>query len=356
MGTGSRGSSDEGGGGRSSGRAKRGAPTSESDADASPSSAAKRGKRTKKETEEAGDGKESSSGATSPTNAISSSQLLPRVAGDKGPVICEYPLSGPWISSHAIHPDPVVIKRPNESIDSKWGMQLYHDITQWGEDWAVVMVSSPGPQKTLSIGDIVLGVNGVPLGGKTFTQAMKLLKESGVYCHLAIARFQGCMTVLVQVPENVCGGDLILAKCPDGNSVEVTVPAGLKGGDTFQLQIKQPQYNSKSALLASNAAKSGTIADRETRYRQNQALFQQEHQKHDTEQQRQNQQQQSSENVPSVELVLSPEDPTDVTSGDFNDEEMKAMIAGASIHEKDWDKVLTDPAFSEALKSRTATR
>jgi hypothetical protein len=80
-------------------------------------------------------------------------------------------------------------------------MQLYHDITQWGEDWAVVMVSSPGPQKTLSIGDIVLGVNGVPLGGKTFTQAMNLLKDSGIYCHLAVARFQGCMTVLVQVRE-----------------------------------------------------------------------------------------------------------------------------------------------------------
>lgn len=82
---------------------------------------------------------------------------------------------------------------------------------------------------------------------------------------------------LRQVPENATGGDLVLAKCPDGNSVEVNVPVGLKGGDKFQLQIKQPQYNSEASLLANNAAKSGTQKERENLYRQNQAHFQQEH-------------------------------------------------------------------------------
>jgi len=198
------GSSSEDSGGRLAARPKRGAPV---DAiENSMPGGAKRGKRSKEGEEGREGGEESSSGSGSGKITIqkqSGTQFKTsgsaRLAGDKGPLICHHPLSGPWISSHAVYQDPVVIKRPYESLDSKWGMNIFHDVTQWGEDWAVVMVSSPGPQKTLSIGDIVLGVNGVPLSGKTFTQAVSLLKDAGIYCHLAIARFQGCMTMSMQV-------------------------------------------------------------------------------------------------------------------------------------------------------------
>ena len=80
------------------------------------------------------------------------------------------------------------------------------------------------------------------------------------------------IVILQQVPENVKGGDLILAKCPDGTSVEVNVPDGLKPGDKFQLQVKQPQYNSENALLCANAAKGGTPEERENNYRMQQKL------------------------------------------------------------------------------------
>ena len=109
----------------------------------------------------------------------------------------------------------MIIKRPDEKADSKWGMNIYHDVTQWGKDWGVVMISSPGPQKTLNIGDIILGVNGTSLGGKTFTEAVTLLKDAGVYCHLAVARFHGCMTVIVQV-----GGSQSLS-CANGTFREL---------------------------------------------------------------------------------------------------------------------------------------
>jgi hypothetical protein len=152
----------------------------------------------------------------------------------------------------------VVIKRPDQNITAKWGMNIYHDITQWGKDWGVVMISSPGPQRTLAIGDIILGVNGISLGGKTFTEAVTLLKEAGIYCHLAVARFTGFMTVIVEVPKGVAAGDLILAKCPDGTNVDVRVPDGLQPGDRFQLQIRQPQCV-RASERAQRAASGGRV-------------------------------------------------------------------------------------------------
>ena len=75
--------------------------------------------------------------------------------------LCQYPLSGPWISTHNIQPEPVILKRPNDNLSSKWGMKVTQESSQWGSDWSVVMISDPGPQNSLCIGDILLGVNGV---------------------------------------------------------------------------------------------------------------------------------------------------------------------------------------------------
>ena len=101
-----------------------------------------------------------------------------------------------------------------------------------------------------------MGVNGVSLGNKTFTEAVTLLKKAGCYCHLAVARFAGFLTVTVTVPPLSSPGDLILARCPDGTNVDVRIPPTLQPGSKFQLQIEQPQYDSEAMLLSNNTAKS----------------------------------------------------------------------------------------------------
>ncbi|GMI30723.1 hypothetical protein TeGR_g8097 [Tetraparma gracilis] len=287
------------------------------------------------------------------------------MAADKGSAICAFPLSGPWISSHTIHPQPVVIKRPDQNITAKWGMNIYHDITQWGKDWGVVMISSPGPQRTLAIGDIILGVNGISLGGKTFTEAVTLLKEAGIYCHLAVARFTGFMTVIVEVPKGVAAGDLILAKCPDGTNVDVRVPDGLQPGDRFQLQIRQPQYNSEAALLSNNAAKANAAsgnstvavtqqqaAEAQQAYLAQQAAYQEQQRAYQQQQEqlRRQQQQQIAAQGGGKPGPIMLSDPQTVSSGDFTRAELQQLVEAVRLHGMDFSKALVSTRGPDQCK------
>ena len=65
-------------------------------------------------------------------------------------------------------------------------------------------------------------------------------------------------------------------------------------------------------------------------------------------------QQPSKDGVSSVDVVLSPNDPSVITSGDFSEDEMRAIVTGVGIHGKEWDAILLDSAFGEILKSRTS--
>lgn len=51
---------------------------------------------------------------------------------------------------------------------------------------------------------------------------------------------------------------------------------------------------------------------------------------------------------------MSPSDPSVIISGDFNEEEMRAIITGVSVHGKEWDVILSDSAFGGTLKNRAS--
>ena len=301
--------------------------------------------------------------------------------------LCHYPLSGPWISTHTILAEPIILKRPEDNLSSKWGMKVTQESSQWGVDWTVVMISDPGPQNTLCIGDILLGVNGVSLNGKTWDETMRLLANAGMFCHLAVARFQvreggmtysaylhhlqlililplvgqGHMMVLVQVPEGVAGGDMLVAKCPDGGQrVEVFVPAGLKAGDKFQMQVKQTQYNTEQSLLAAQAQNKSNAASREKVFKQQQLLCK-AHQKQMEEQYRLAAQRQSSvpntSAPPSVTMLpfaVNQSDPSSVLSGEFTQTELSSLILAVTAHGKNWHAVASSAHAGGGLARRTA--
>ncbi|GMH59310.1 hypothetical protein TL16_g02804, partial [Triparma laevis f. inornata] len=180
----------------------------------------------------------------------------------------------------AIYSDDIDEEEFNETLGDKTPAKQEAPVQQPPPVQQPAPVQQPPPmqqqgnQGCASVGDIILGVNGISCGGKTYTEVLNLLQHAGLFCHLAVARFQGCMNVLVRVPQNVKGGDLIRASCMDGSNVEVNVPAGLKGGEKFQLQIKQPQYNSEAGLTSFINSKLRTLPQREAAFKEQQGRTQ----------------------------------------------------------------------------------
>jgi len=192
------------------------------------------------------------------------------------------------------------------------------------------------------------------------------------------------MTVIVEVPTGVNAGDLILAKCPDGTNVDVKVPEGLRPGDRFQLQIRQPQYNSEAALLSNNAAKANTAggaqaaqqqaAQAQQQYMQQHKAYQEQQQRFQQQQQQllaqqqaqaqaqaqailqqqgenqgnalQNQQLLAQQQFQQQQLLLQQQgktpfvlqDAITVASGDFTQQELRLLIEGVRSHGMDFTK------------------
>ena len=188
-------------------------------------------------------------------------------------------------------------------------------------------------------------------------------------------------------------------------SVEVNVPAGLKGGEKFQLQIKQPQYNSEAGLNAFINSKLSTLPQREKAFKDQQGRYvaqqrqyveqremyerrqrevkvkeEREKQQQIAQQQQQvqaakqqevkqqailQQQQQAAAAVekkrkplptvsgPKVDLVLDGKG--GVKSGDFTASELRALTLGVlKFGGFEWSKILESEEFGGALGRRDA--